>query len=941
MENKYVRGSVWRRWDLHIHTKNTAKNDQFKSSDFESFCIDLFTRALKNKISVIGITDYFSVDNYKKIIDFVEKIDNISDFSSDEKEAIKGIFILPNVELRMLPVTDNSKLVNIHCIFNPSFVNDLDNNFFGAIEFSHGPGKKYLMNRQGMIDLGKNLDQSLPNDIERYKKGVSTFVVSPEQLQKLYDENSNFRENVIIVVSNSNQDGASGFQQHYDFFEDKDFSSLEALRQSIYYISHAIFSGNESDSKYFLGDKKDKADDVIKKCGSLKPCMHGSDAHKEEDLFLPKNNKFCWIKADPTFEGLKQIIYEPGERIKIQELEPEDKEDYFIIDKVKFIDDNFFPGDIYLNQNLTAIIGGKSTGKSILLRNIAQSIDPKEVDYRISEVGIEPYPKQISEFKVFWRDRQENKKSETEELNKKIIYIPQSYLNRLVDKKEDKSSIDEIIKNVLYQDDVAKKVFNSLDSSTRDLEKAITKNIEDIFYTKDDIDRSYEAIKKIGDKKGVSAEIDKLKTEISILKNSSGMTEADIKKYDQISVLNSELKNKRESIEKNLIGLQGLIKKDIFSTISFGELSPGLGDLLSSELSSIKKKATKEWIDFVENKANEVKDSFKENSELIEKNNTELAPLLAKVAQSKALDEKIKKLDFESKKLNEILKKDSEFIKLRQTYENLIKELIENHSKFYENLFLAKSEILKQNVIVGELEFNMDVSFENIRFQNEFIDEVCNLRNIGKFNEVLLREYKFTDVSSLKNDVEKIIEGLLSSVITLKNNYSQKEAITRLVKNWFIFDFKIKQNGDEIAEMSPGKKSFVLLKLLIELDNSKCPILLDQPEDDLDNRSIYNDLVQFIKTKKKERQIIIATHNPNLVVGADAECIIVANQKGETSSSNQIYKFEYIEGSLENSFYKTTEDKILHKQGIQEHVCDILEGGKKAFEKRKKKYNFK
>ena len=136
--------------------------------------------------------------------------------------------------------------------------------------------------------------------------------------------------------------------------------------------------------------------------------------------------------------------------------------------------------------------------------------------------------------------------------------------------------------------------------------------------------------------------------------------------------------------------------------------------------------------------------------------------------------------------------------------------------------------------------------------------------------------------------------------------------------------------------MSPGKKSFVLLKLLIELDNSKWPILLDQPEDELDNHSIYNDLVQFIKTKKKERQIIIVTHNPNLVVGADAECVIVANQYGEKSES----RFKYISGALEDTFKKENEKDVLEKQGIQEHVCDILEGGKIAFEKRKKKYNF-
>jgi predicted ATPase len=140
--------------------------------------------------------------------------------------------------------------------------------------------------------------------------------------------------------------------------------------------------------------------------------------------------------------------------------------------------------------------------------------------------------------------------------------------------------------------------------------------------------------------------------------------------------------------------------------------------------------------------------------------------------------------------------------------------------------------------------------------------------------------------------------------------------------------------------MSPGKKSLVLLKLLIELDNSKCPILLDQPEDDLDNRSIYNDLVKFIKTKKKERQIIIVTHNANLVVGADAECVIVANQDGGDNSNNREYKFEYVQGALENTFLNEISKYILEQRGIQEHVCDILEGGKIAFEQRKKKYNF-
>jgi predicted ATP-dependent endonuclease of OLD family len=142
--------------------------------------------------------------------------------------------------------------------------------------------------------------------------------------------------------------------------------------------------------------------------------------------------------------------------------------------------------------------------------------------------------------------------------------------------------------------------------------------------------------------------------------------------------------------------------------------------------------------------------------------------------------------------------------------------------------------------------------------------------------------------------------------------------------------------------MSQGKQAFVILKLLLDFSDKQCPILIDQPEDSLDNRAIYNELVQYIKKKKKERQIILVTHNPNVVVSADSELVIVANQHGKDSKNRDELKFQYMEGSLENTFQKDNSNKIvLESQGIREHVCEILEGGKEAFEKREEKYGFK
>lgn len=124
----------------------------------------------------------------------------------------------------------------------------------------------------------------------------------------------------------------------------------------------------------------------------------------------------------------------------------------------------------------------------------------------------------------------------------------------------------------------------------------------------------------------------------------------------------------------------------------------------------------------------------------------------------------------------------------------------------------------------------------------------------------------------------------------------------------------------------------------------KNPILIDQPEDDLDNRSIFDQLIPFIKKKKATRQIIVVTHNANIVIGADAEEVIVANQDGVDSPNNNSVRFSYRSGSIENDYPQLNdqgdvEEGVLARQGIQQHICDILEGGEVAFEKRKNKYN--
>ena len=125
-------------------------------------------------------------------------------------------------------------------------------------------------------------------------------------------------------------------------------------------------------------------------------------------------------------------------------------------------------------------------------------------------------------------------------------------------------------------------------------------------------------------------------------------------------------------------------------------------------------------------------------------------------------------------------------------------------------------------------------------------------------------------------------------------------------------------DGKRINELSLGKRAMALLVLLLSLKNYPI-IIIDQPEDDLDNETIHRMIVEPLRQHKGQTQFIIATHNPNIPVLADAEQVIDCQ---ETSKGNYEQKY----GSL---------DKPTTKKAI----ITIMEGGEKAFERRHEIYS--
>ena len=133
--------------------------------------------------------------------------------------------------------------------------------------------------------------------------------------------------------------------------------------------------------------------------------------------------------------------------------------------------------------------------------------------------------------------------------------------------------------------------------------------------------------------------------------------------------------------------------------------------------------------------------------------------------------------------------------------------------------------------------------------------------------------------------------------------------------NYFSTLTKILFNGVSMEKLSMGQKATVLLKLfLAEGDN---PLIIDQPEENLDNKFVYESLVNAFRDAKKKRQIIIATHNANLVVNTDSEQIIVSEYKNG--------RITYTSGSIED-------------KNIKKNITALLEGGEEAFKRRELRY---
>ncbi len=456
MTRTWPRGSEWRKWDLHIHAPGTKLNDQFKVADGDVWA-EYCRRLHDSDVQAFGITDYFSADGY-----FSAR----AKFEECYPDSSKVFF--PNIELRTNDVVNKEQEeVNIHLVFNPVRPDHQEKikSFLVSLKTSKTD------------DAGRHVKASELTQKMHFEEATTTRAFIREALEETYGKGAELLDCVLIITA-ANNDGIRA---------ERGKKRKLLITDEVDKFSDAFF-GNSGNVEYFLST--DRAEDKTEHT-EPKPVLSGCDAHSLSELDERLGQVVSdsssgivleptWIKSDLTFEGLKQIIFEPRNRVFIGE-EPEidrrvreHKTRYIKSLHITCIDGYqqdqhgawFRNEQIVLGKELVAIIGNKGSGKSAvtdiigLLGNshnqISKGMSGGKAEELFSFLNKEKFLKGgcAGHFQgeLHWYEGEPDRKllnaQVAPHLPEKVEYLPQKYLERIcanIADDEFRATLNEVI----------------------------------------------------------------------------------------------------------------------------------------------------------------------------------------------------------------------------------------------------------------------------------------------------------------------------------------------------------------------------------------------------------------------------------------------------------------------------------------------------------------
>ncbi|QQM28616.1 AAA family ATPase [Elizabethkingia sp. M8] len=847
--------------------------------------IDLFCKTIREKeLKVIGLTNYFIIHEH-------EYQEIITELGND-------VYVIPNIEFRTNDINGSGEYINIHVLFNPETISIKSiNDTLARIE---------LNNIASSTSVYCNFESI--NSI-----GFDKVTISVDALVTQLKKDFNSSDYLIIGVPNG-----------YGGFHPSSKPRSVELAKKLDELSHIMF-GRKEDTEFFLSTDNGRAKLGFKS----KPNIVCSDAHSIGDI----GSKSTWIKSQPVFEGLKQILFEPKYRVDCNDTI---RKPYRTINSIKL---NFpkntmlrntqtnteqlfcltnLREEIFFSPYFTCIIGGRGSGKSTIINLIAQQLGEKSDFFEDNKIMVEKKDILKNDGKEYITISGTNEiefisQGKVEELssgnrltdlifNERIKAVGNDYVEKekllkakliLIDEKIKGITELEVLranvstKKVSLEND--KKIVASIENDTyKDLSKKVketTEKIESINRNKEKYSEFFETLTELClaiDIENSSDEyssrlieivdyIDKL-DEITRLKDENGIGyKTSLKTFPDTDTLLEDKKAELATFKQQIV--------DYFTSIGSTPDSIADVDRATFNIATIAKEIE------------ELEKKMLQKAEQIKKLNEQIAGLKEMANECEQII--IRRLEAINKDLD-ISNDNVEKISFKydfswEKYRNRLYQTFKEHFQHYH-----KTGLSWDNVAGCLDQITPDESFLNLNYE-QFLEQVeqksfdRNLLYVKVFSEIFDSQYNFIIYKSMIK----------------KNLYSVSENVQ--ITGYY--------GKLPLTSCSFGQRCTAVVVTL--LMTGVKPLLIDEPEAHLDNRLIAEYLVDLIKEKKNERQIIFATHNANFVVNGDSELIHI---------------LEIPKEKVFTEIISTTIEDLSNRKSLLK-----LEGGEEAFKKRDRK----
>lgn len=1005
------RGSEWGQWDLQVQT---IIDDGYVSLDTYANDLKKEDSGLWNEYvgKVGGETNALLFDSRTYFND--SKID-IKERMRNYSRNLVAFVETYRPEIRALLVTDHNY--------------DHDELIDSLVKYAEKAKIKIIpgveINVNGIHILA--YFDTIPYKKSTFSDGIKTFQSKIGIHTKLNDRGalSVTQAGILEVIDEIKKANGSLIYPHCNsdngLFQERQKADRENLADIFNYADSIVLQTQNKKSadelkKYIAGSK------ILKKPFAI---TIAPDSRRLGDIGRPDTQgNFQWIKADPSFKGLTQILTEPEDRvfIGVQPLKLESverhRDKYIKSIEVRHktgIKTAWFDQAIDLNPGLIAIIGKKGSGKSALTDILglagSSNVDRSNFSFLTQKKFLKRNLGAEYVYRLTWEDDTTDAGVLSREIDpakdpERVKYLPQKYVE---------SICDEFGVSRTFQDEIDRVIFSYVPTEKR-LERT---NLKDLLAYKDQtIDKSIMGLKiKLSElnieisgleaktKPSYAEYIDKkLDQREQALKNlaapkvvpkpkKSGASQKKIEALNgQIQTLDKDIKTiennlttsttQREKL-RSLESQIGILRENVSTFLAdfadtlteFGIEGKKLVDLKvdSKQLDSKQKQLddaikkyemqldklpdpTKKERNFVAERAkliterDELKGKLNEGDVLYQ-NYTEA------VAQHKEQQQAIVgKADDATLNTIESLKAEKKYIAgglakdiqaKKKDRDGIVSEIFGKKLEkiqHYEEIYKPLTDVLDDEKEAQEkadsvLAFSVEPVFDKEAFVRQF-EKYIDQRGRGNFrgkSDGMKKLIEILDAHDLKD--AKSTLRLISEIMDILNfeqiedkkievDLDKQLLVSRSELYDFLFSidfvdvsYNLRFNGKELSEdqFSPGEKGAMLLIFYLLIEKGKVPLIIDQPEENLDNESVFDLLVPYIRRAKKERQVILVTHNPNLAVVCDAEQII------HTTMNKKKSTIRYAWGSLEDV-------------STNKRVSAVLEGTLPAFDVRNSKY---